>query len=318
MRVARDAIHGGAATPGDGLTRGDAPAPGLTRSEALTRARERLIRARVDVPEREAEWILLHALGIPPVALWSEPHAPIAPDREAVLESLIRRREGREPLQLILGEVPFHGVALAVESGVFLPRPETEELVEVVLLRIAATGASRGRLLDWGTGSGAIAVALAKALPGWTVVAADWSPIARCLAARNAERNGVEARVEVVAGDFGAPGPVTSDRALFDVVVSNPPYVRRGDIPGLMPEVRDHDPLEALDGGPDGLDAFRSLARGMHAWLRTGGLLALEIGADQADNVLGILSVPIDDARVQPDRAGHPRYVIGTMRGGGA
>jgi release factor glutamine methyltransferase len=287
-----------------------------TRSEALTRARERLIRAGVDAPEREAEWLLLHALGIPPVVLWSEPHARIAPDREAVLETLIRRREEREPLQLILGEVPFHGVALAVEAGVFLPRPETEEMVEVVLDLIHATGTARGRILDWGTGTGAIAVALAKALPRWTVVAADWSPIARCLAARNAERNGVEARVEVLAGDFNGPDPVTSNRALFDVVVSNPPYIRRGDIPGLMPEVRGHDPLEALDGGADGLDAFRSLARGMHAWLRVGGLLALEIGTEQADNVLGILSAPIEDARVLPDRAGHPRYVIGTMRGG--
>jgi release factor glutamine methyltransferase len=287
-----------------------------TRSEALTRARERLIRAGVDAPEREAEWLLLHALGIPPVVLWSEPHARIAPDREALFETLIRRREEREPLQLILGEVPFHGVALAVEPGVFLPRPETEELVEVVLDLIHATGTARGRILDWGTGTGAIAVALAKALPRWAVVAADWSPVARCLAARNAERNGVEARVEVLAGDFNGPDPVTSDRVLFDLVVSNPPYIRRGDIPGLMPEVRGHDPLEALDGGPDGLDAFRSLARGMHAWLRTGGLLALEIGAEQADNVLGILSAPIEDARVLPDRAGHPRYVIGTMRGG--
>jgi release factor glutamine methyltransferase len=287
-----------------------------TRSEALLRARERLIRAGVDAPEREAEWLLLHALGIPPVVLWSEPDARIAPDREAVLETLIRKREEREPLQLILGEVPFHGVALAVEPGVFLPRPETEELVEVVLDLIHANGASRGRILDWGTGTGAIAVALAKALPRWTAVAADWSPVARCLASRNAERNGVEERVQVLAGDFNGPDPVTSSRVLFDVVVSNPPYIRRADIPGLMPEVRDHDPREALDGGPDGLDAFRSLARGMHAWLRAGGLLALEIGADQADNVLGILSAPIEDARVLPDRAGRPRYVIGTMRGG--
>jgi release factor glutamine methyltransferase len=287
-----------------------------TRSEALLRARGRLIRAGVDAPEREAEWLLLHALGIPPVVLWSEPDARIAPDREAVLETLIRKREEREPLQLILGEVPFHGVALAVEPGVFLPRPETEELVEVVLDLIHANGASRGRILDWGTGTGAIAVALAKALPRWTAVAADWSPVARCLASRNAERNGVEERVQVLAGDFNGPDPVTSSRVLFDVVVSNPPYIRRADIPGLMPEVRDHDPREALDGGPDGLDAFRSLARGMHAWLRAGGLLALEIGADQADNVLGILSAPIEDARVLPDRAGRPRYVIGTMRGG--
>jgi release factor glutamine methyltransferase len=299
----------------------EAPAEALaespaTRSEALLRTRERLVRAGVDAPEREAEWLLLHALGIPPVVLWSEPGARIAPDREALLETLIRKREEREPLQLILGEVPFHGVALAVEPGVFLPRPETEELVEVVLGLIHANGASRGRILDWGTGTGAIAVALAKALPRWTVVAADWSPVARCLAARNVERNGVEERVQVLAGDFNGPDPVTSSRALFDVVVSNPPYIRRGDIAGLMPEVRDHDPREALDGGPDGLDAFRSLARGMHAWLRAGGLLALEIGADQADNVLGILSAPIEDARVLPDRAGRPRYVIGTMRGG--
>jgi release factor glutamine methyltransferase len=191
----------------DAVARGVPPeAPAMdtelpaTRSEALIRARERLIRAGVDAPEREAEWLLLHALGIPPVVLWSEPDARIAPDREAVLETLIRKREEREPLQLILGEVPFHGVALAVEPGVFLPRPETEELVEVVLDLIHATGASRGRILDWGTGTGAIAVALAKALPRWTAVAADWSPIARCLAARNAERNGVEERVQVLAG----------------------------------------------------------------------------------------------------------------------
>ena len=289
-----------------------------TRREALLTARARLTRARVDAPEREAEWLLLHALGIPPILLWTEPDQPIARDRELALDDLVARRERREPLQIILGEVPFHGVALAVEPGVFGPRPETEALVDVVLTEIASRGLDAGRLLDWGTGTGALAVALAKALPGWTFVAADWSPLARCLASRNAERNGVEGRLEVVAGDFGVAEPVTPEGIPFDVVVSNPPYIRRGDIAGLMPEVRDHDPREALDGGADGLDAFRSLARGLTAWLRAGGLLALEIGDDQADNVLGILSAPIQDARIRPDRAGRPRFVVGTMRGGGA
>ncbi|MGH7681502.1 MAG: peptide chain release factor N(5)-glutamine methyltransferase, partial [Candidatus Eiseniibacteriota bacterium] len=96
-----------------------------------------------------------------------------------------------------------------------------------------------------------------------------------------------------------------------------PPYIRRGDIPGLMAEVRDHDPREALDGGRDGLDALRHLARGLDRWLRPGGLLALEMGADQADDVLGAFSGHIQDARVLSDRAGRPRFVIGTMRGGG-
>jgi release factor glutamine methyltransferase len=291
----------------------------LTRDEALTRALERLARAAVHAPDREAEWLLLHALGIPAAAFWSEPRAPIDPDRWALLDALLARRERREPIQLLLGEVPFHGISLVVEPGVFVPRPETEALVEALLEAIRERMAVReGRLLDWGTGTGAIAVAVAKALPAWRVVAADRSDRARALAGRNAARNGVGDRVQVIEADLGAPEPAPIAGGPFDVVVSNPPYVRRGDIAGLMPEVRDHDPLEALDGGADGLDAFRSLARGMPAWLRAGGLLALEIGADQADNVMGIFSVPIQDARVLPDRAGLPRIIIGTMRGGGA
>lgn len=298
----------------------------MSRAEALRGLTDRLRRAGVESSEREAEWLLLHALRIDRAAYWAEPRAPLGADEEAALESLAAQRERRVPLQLILGDLPFHGVSLLVAPGVFVPRPETEELVEAVL---AALGNSRqGALLDWGTGTGAIAVALLAALPGWTGVGADRSPAALSIATQNAARNGVADRFRGVEADFMSADPPTLPSASnskmpapagapFDVVVSNPPYVRRGDIPGLMAEVRDHDPREALDGGDDGLDAFRHLARGLDRWLRPGGLLALELGADQADNVLGVFSGHIQDARVLSDRAGRSRFVIGTMRGGG-
>lgn len=290
----------------------------MTRAQALAALRDRLEGTGVAAPERDAEWLLLHALGIPRSALWADPRLPLRDDEAARLESLAARRAKREPLQHLLGEVPFHSVTLEVEPGVFVPRPETEELVEAVLASLPGTRPARegpGALLEWGCGTGAIAVALLRALPHWTAVAADRSPRAVALAARNGERNGVAARLRAVVADFtdtrapaGAP---------FDLVVSNPPYVRRGDIAGLMPEVRDHDPLEALDGGPDGLDAHRALAVGLAAWLRPGGLFALEIGAEQADDVLGIFCTQVRNARVLPDGAGHPRIMIGTMRGEG-
>lgn len=296
----------------------------MTRAQALAALRDRLEGTGVGSPERDAEWLLLHALGIPRSALWADPRLPLRDDEASRLESLALRRERREPLQHLLGDVPFHGVTLEVEPGVFVPRPETEELVEAVLARVAS---APGALLDWGCGSGAIAVSLLRALPGWTAVAADRSPRATALTARNGERNGVGARLRTLVADFTDPGsvagadgaglPSRARKPPFDLVVSNPPYVRRGEIDGLMPEVRDHDPREALDGGPDGLDAHRALAVGLAAWLRPGGLFALEIGAEQADDVLGIFCTQVRDARVLPDGAGRPRIMIGTMRGEG-
>ena len=290
------------------------PAPGVSRAEALRQVADRLRSVGVESAEREAEWLLLRALGIDRAAYWAEPKAPLAADQAAALEAIVARRERRVPLQLILGDVPFHGVSLLVLPGVFVPRPETEELVEAILARPLP---SRGALLDWGTGTGAIAVAFLASRPGWTAVGADRSREALALAATNAARTGVQDRFQAVEADFNSASTPAIHGGLFDVVVSNPPYVRRGDIPGLMAEVRDHDPREALDGGPDGLDAFRHLARGLDRWLRPGGLLALELGADQADNVLGALDGLIQDTRVLQDRAGRPRFVIGTMRGGG-
>ena len=292
----------------------------MTRAQALAALRVRLRTTGVESPDRDAEWLLLHALGIPRSAFWADPRSPLDEGEVERLESLARRRERREPLQHLLGQVPFHGVTLFVEPGVFIPRPETEDLVEAVCRALAErvggppSAPSDGALLDWGCGTGAITVALLAALPGWTAVAADRNPSAVSLAARNGERNGVGARLRTVVADFAAPPAFD---ASFDLVVSNPPYVRRGDIESLMPEVRDHDPREALDGGPDGLDAHRALASGLAGWLRPGGLFALEIGAEQADDVLGIFRAQVRDARVLPDGAGRPRIMIGKMRGEG-
>ncbi len=312
-------------TLADGSNSLSAPA---TRAQALAALRARLERAGIASPEAEAEWLVLHALGIRRAAYWSAPREPLRPEEASILEALAARRERREPLQYLLGEVPFHDAMLTVEPGVFLPRPETELLVEAVLAELGSRDSSRsksahgrrspgGALLDWGTGTGAIPIALLKALPGWTAVAADRSRPALHLALRNAARNGVSDRLRTIEADFAAPATPLIPGGPFDLVISNPPYVRRGDLPGLMPEVRDHDPPEALDGGEDGLDAHRHLARGLGSWLAAGGLLALEIGATQADDVLGLYGASLRDARVLPDRAGMPRIVIGTMRGEG-
>ena len=288
--------------------------PRPSRMAALHLAHARLSVAGIQTPDREAEWLLLHALGIAREALWSESEARLTPREEDAFDSLVRRRVAREPLQLILGEVPFHGVTLEVRPGVFIPRPETELLVDAALERLAPR--SVGSLLDWGTGTGALAIALLKARRGWRGVAADRSPRVVDLARANAQRNGVADRLTLLQADFAAPEARDLSGGPFDLVVSNPPYIRRGDLAGLMPEVKEHDPVEALDGGPDGLDAFRHLALGLRLWLRPGGLLAVEIGADQADQVVGLLSGLLEGTRVLPDRAGLMRIVIGTRRGG--
>jgi release factor glutamine methyltransferase len=302
--------------------------PRLDRAAALHALAGRLRRAGIASADSEAEWLLLHALGITRTSLWGEPRALLTVREAETLASLGGRRERREPLQHLLGNVPFCGATIAVEPGVLVPRPETEGLVEAVLERLGPTPPTRGNLLDWGTGTGAIAIALLRALPGWTGAALDRSPAALSLAARNAASTGVAGRLRVAAGDFTGAAPVALApepaseaprvEGEFDLLVSNPPYVRTADIPGLMPEVRDHEPREALDGGPDGLDAYRSLARGLVAWLRPGGYLALEIGADQADEVLGLFRARLIDERILPDGVGRPRILIGTMRGGGS
>ncbi len=292
---------------------GRRPLTGLpqTRTEALASLTRRFERAGIESAEYDADAHLLRALHVSRAELWAEPKAPLTPAESEDLAALAERRSAREPLQLLLGTTPFCSATLDLEPGVFLPRPETECLVEAVLRSLHT---ERGTLLELGTGTGAIAIAILHALPEWTGAAVDRSLQAVQLARRNAARNGLTGRLHVDEGDFRRPEELQPAGGPYDVVVSNPPYVRSADIPGLMPEVRDHDPADALDGGPDGLDALRDLAVGIPLWLRPGGLAALEIGADQADESLGIMRPFLDHARVLPDLAGRPRILMGSRR----
>jgi release factor glutamine methyltransferase len=311
----RNAARAAAATKGARVGRQSTTGAGQSRSEALAALMRRFERAGIESPEHDAEVLLLRALHLSRADLWSEPAAILSAEEAAELAQLAERRTDRVPLQLLLGTTPFCSATLDLEPGVFIPRPETESLVEAVL---RGSHPARGTLVDLGTGTGAIAIALLHALPQWTGVAVDRSPAALALAARNAARNGVAGRLHLLKADWRDPDDAAAigDEGSFDLVVSNPPYIRTADIAGLMPEVRDHDPIEALDGGPDGLDAIRDLALGIPLWLRPGGVLAVEIGADQADDSKSIVGPHLEHARVLRDLAARPRILIGT-RGGG-
>ncbi len=310
-----------------------------TRAAALAALRDRLDRAGIETAASEAETLLLHALGLSRAAFWCEPGATLSAGETAALESLASRRERRVPLQQLIGSVGFHEITLCVESGVFIPRSETETLVGSVLEALGpAAAAAGGRLLDLGAGAGAISVALLAALPSWTGVAVDCSPLALALSDKNAALNGLGSRFQALEVDFiaaaaataaaatpaaaaAAPGAATPAAAVwatapYDLLVSNPPYIPSGTLAGLMPEVRDHDPREALDGGADGLDAYRAIARLLPTLLRREGLLALEIGDDQADAILSIMGPGLEAPRVRRDLAGRPRVILGTWRGG--
>ncbi len=304
---------------------------GGTRVAVLAALRGRLERAGIETAASEAETLLLHVLEVSRAAFWCEPGATLSAREAEALESLAARRERRVPLQQLIGSVGFHEIVLCVESGVFIPRSETETLVGSVLevLGPAAAGAG-GRLLDLGAGAGAISVALLAALPSWVGVAVDISPMAVSLSDRNAALNGLGSRFQALEGDFiaaaaattaAASGGVTPAAAVwgttpYDLLVANPPYIPSGTLAGLMPEVRDHDPHHALDGGADGLDGYRAIARLLPAILRRDGLLALEIGEDQADAILSIMGSGLEAPQVRRDLAGRPRVILGTWRGG--
>jgi release factor glutamine methyltransferase len=227
----------------------------------------------------EAQLLVAHALGCTRMELYTGFDKPLGEPELAGLRDFIRRRLAGEPLAYLIGEHEFWGLPLYVDASVLVPRPDTETLIEVTRgLRVDRGAACR--VLDLCTGSGAIAVALARELPGAVVVATEISPEAAAIARRNAERNAVAERVEVRVGDLWAP--VSGE--VFDVIVSNPPYVASATIATLAPEVR-REPRLALDGGQDGLVFYDRICAQARAHLAVGGALVVEHGFDQADAV---------------------------------
>lgn len=279
-----------------------------TLTDALRSAIRTLAAAGIPDPAVDARILLLAATGLDRVALIRDPDLPVAGEAGARFDGWLARRAAREPVSRILGTRDFWGLTLAVTPDVLDPRPDTETLVAAVLAALGPRRAAPLRLLDLGTGSGAILCALLAELPAATGWAVDRSAGACGVARRNLAAHGFAARSLVVQGDWASA--LTS--AGFDAVVSNPPYIESAAIPGLDRDVREHDPLAALDGGADGLAAYRVLTADLPRLLAPGGIAGLEVGRGQDGQVAAWMArAGLDGVDIHPDLAGIGRAVVG-------
>lgn len=257
----------------------------------------------------DARRLVCAALGVRELDLILNPEVQAGTGELARLEEFTRRRLAREPVTRILGSRGFWSLELSVCPGVLDPRPDTEVLVEACLATLGSRINEPINILDVGTGSGAIIAALLVECPlarGWAI---DLSPEAAAAAGNNLARLGLAGRASVLCQSWSEPLPVR-----FDLVVSNPPYIPSSQIDGLDPEVREYDPMLALDGGEDGLEAYRSLAARCTAWLKEDGFLALEIGADQAKAVQPIFEKSgLRLIALRQDYAGRDRALVWRM-----
>ncbi len=245
----------------------------------LAAATQRLKAAGSDTPTLDARLLLQAAAGLTREDLILGPDRPLSPEQLATFESFVARRERHEPVSRILGRREFYGRVFTVTPATLDPRPDTETIIEAAL-KVMPKAA---RLLDLGTGTGAIAITLLAERPGATGTATDLSPDALAVARENAARLGVADRLSLVEGSWFAPVS-----GVFDIILSNPPYIPAGEIAGLSPDVRNFDPGLALSGGTDGLDPYRIIASGAAAYLAAGGHLLVEIGAGQVPDVEAI------------------------------
>ncbi len=271
-----------------------------TVSRVLRLATEHLAARGSESPRLDAERLLAKATGLERIELYMAFDRPLTPAELETARELVVRRARREPLQYVLGEWGFRRLTLTVDRRALIPRPETEILVERALALVAAVESPR--ILDVGTGSGAIALAIVDEHPGAAVTGVDSSLEALALAAENVERTGLAVRLACCDLFEGLPdGP-------WDLVVSNPPYVDPADVPSLQPEVRDWEPLAALSAE----GAVEAVARGAVAVLGPGGALAVEVGAGQTDAAAALFAeLGLVDVRVTKDLRGLDRVVEG-------
>lgn len=278
-----------------------------TVRELLAESAARLVGRAGDDARAEAEVLVAHGLGCNRTALWARPETAVPPATAAACSELVQRRAAGEPVAYLTGRRGFWTLDLEVTPAVLIPRPETELLVEQALAAFPADAPVR--LADLGTGSGAIALAVATERPAWRILATDASPDALAVARRNAARLGLDG-VAFRLGDWaGALGP--DER--FEVVVSNPPYVAAGD-PHLGEGDLPWEPRAALVAGPDGLDAVRRLVPAAVPHLAAGGWLLLEHGADQGEAVRALLAgAGLSDVHTVQDLAGRDRVSGGRL-----
>jgi release factor glutamine methyltransferase len=257
----------------------------------------------------EAQVLLAHVLGCSRVQLYTGFDKPLAEPELARYRGLIKRRLAGESVSYLVGETEFWGLPFYVDASVLVPRPDTETVIEVA--RVARPDrAAACRILDLCTGSGVIAVSLAREYPAAQIVATEVSPAAAAMARKNAERNGVADRVDVRGGDLFAP--VAGER--FELIASNPPYIASAVIPTLSAEVR-REPVIALDGGGDGLAFYDRISAAAREHLTGGGVLIVEHGYDQADAVRArFLAAGLSDVALVHDLGKNPRVTWGIAR----
>jgi release factor glutamine methyltransferase len=270
-----------------------------------------LARKGVESPRLDAQLLLAHALGCTRTQLYTRYEELASEEGRQKFRALVRQRVQGSPVFYLVGRREFYALEFEVSPAVLIPRPDTETLVGECL-RLAKEVATP-HLLDVGTGSGCVAVTVARHHPGAQVTAVDLSPEALAVAARNAARHGVSERVRFLEGDLFAP---LSPGAPFDFILSNPPYIPRGEIAGLAPDVRDHEPHLALDGGPDGFAVFDRLVAEAPTWLKPGGYLLLEINSTREGPARARLEgyAGYELGPTLHDRAGQPRVLRARRR----
>ncbi len=275
-----------------------------TTVEAARRALAREFRrCGLDSPELDARLIVGHALGLEHAALAAQSRRSLAAAEADAVAALAARRLAREPAARIIGRKEFWGLPFALNGETLVPRPETETAVEAALAAIERFKPRAPRIVDLGTGSGALLIALLCELPQASGVGTDISPAALDCARANAAALGIGARSSFIACDWGS-----ALVGRFDLLVSNPPYIARGDIAALAPEVRAFDPRRALDGGPDGLDGYRAIAADARRLLAPGGALVVELGQGQLAAATALFAaVGLAPGAVRHDLSGIPR-----------
>jgi len=271
----------------------------MTVGGALRHGAALLAAAGVDSPRLDARLLLAHATGLSHADLLRDRDAPVD---AATYDALLARRTAREPLALIVGHQEFWSLRFEVSPDTLIPRPDSETLIETAIAARPDSFATR-RILDLGTGTGCLLLAALTEFPQAWGVGIDLSPAAAALARRNATALGLADRATLLCGHWD-----DAIQGRFDLVLSNPPYIPAADIAELMPEVARHEPRRALDGGRDGLDAYRFLVRRLPALLRPGGTAVLELGIGQAGTVAAMAGGFQAEARL--DLAGVPRALV--------
>jgi len=259
------------------VSEGACPDPAGTVGAFLCRAGQHLRAAAIENPRLEARLLLAEAMGVEQGALLGAPRRPVPPEPARRFAEMLRRRLAHEPMAFILGRQGFWTLELEVSPETLIPRADSETVVEAAL---SAFPAPAERVLDLGTGTGCLLLAVLSEWPGAFGVGVDLSPGAAALASRNAAANGLAGRAAFLAGNWAG-----ALAGRFDLVLSNPPYIPRGDVPALMPEVAGHEPHRALDGGEDGLDAYRHIVAALPALLAPQGRAVLELGQGQREAV---------------------------------